>query len=269
MTSVPSPADDPAVDHEPEVLTEVVGGSTLLVTLNRPHVRNAVDDGLARGLAAAIDRLDGDPALRAGVLTGAGKGFCSGMDLRAFAAGERGEVAGRGFAGITERGPSKPLIAAVEGFALAGGFEIVLAGDLIVAASDAVLGLPEVTRGITAAAGGLLRLPRRIPYHLAMEAALTGAPFDAPRAHALGLVNRLAVPGSAVDDALALAETLARNAPLSVEASKRVVRDSGGWSDGEAWDRQREILEPVQSSDDAREGAVAFTERRAPVWRGR
>jgi enoyl-CoA hydratase/carnithine racemase len=179
---------------DPAVLSEAADG-VLTVTLNRPEARNAVNRQLAGAVAAALEGLDADDDLRVGVITGAGGTFCSGMDLKAFAAGERPTVAGRGFAGIAQRAARKPLIAAVEGYALAGGFEVALACDLIVAARDARFGIPEVKRGLVAAAGGLLRLPRRIPYHLAMELALTGEPVDAPRAKELGIVNRLAEPG--------------------------------------------------------------------------
>jgi enoyl-CoA hydratase/carnithine racemase len=250
------------------VLTERRDG-VLLITLNRPEQRNAVDAALARGIAAALDELDGAPELRVGVLTGAGKGFCAGMDLKAFVAGERPHVGDRGFAGITQRASEKPLIAAIEGFAVAGGLEVALACDLIVAARGARLGIPEVKRGLVAAAGALLRLPRRIPYHLAMELALTGEPIDAERAAAVGLVNRLVEPGEALAEALALAAALAANGPLALAASKRILVESAGWPLEEQWARQGEIAGPVLLSEDAREGAIAFAEKRAPVWRGR
>src|SRR4051795_2733840 len=195
------------------VLTEA-GDGVLLITLNRPDARNAVNAALAAGLAAALDRLDADDDLQAGILTGAGKGFSAGMDLKAFVAGESPHVEGRGFAGIVQGPPRKPLIAAVEGFAVAGGFEIALACDLVVAARDARFGIPEVKRGLVAAGGGLLRLPSRIPYHLAMELALTGDPIGAERAEAVGLVSRLTAPGEALPGALELAATIAANGPL-------------------------------------------------------
>jgi enoyl-CoA hydratase/carnithine racemase len=204
----------------------------------------------------------------AGVITGAGKSFCTGMDLKAFLAGERPSVRDRGFAGIVEKPPQKPMIAAVEGHAIAGGFEIVLACDLIVAASNAVFGLPEVKRGLVAAGGGLLRLPGRVPYHLAMEWALTGAFIPAEQARAVSLVNRLTPPGGALPAALELAAAIAANGPLAVRATKRIIAASGAWPPDEAFDRQREISEPVRSSEDAREGARAFAEKRAPHWRG-
>jgi enoyl-CoA hydratase len=250
------------------VLTER-RGDVLVITLNRPDARNAVNGALAEGIAAALDELDGDDALRVGVLTGAGKGFSSGMDLKAFVAGERPYVEDRGFAGITQRSSRKPLIAAIEGFAVAGGFEIALSCDLIVAARGARLGIPEVKRSLVAAAGALFRLPRRIPYHLAMELALTGDPIDAERAHQLGLVNRLAEPGGALDAALELAAAIVKNGPLALIASKEIVRNALDWTEAEAWEKQGAIAGPVMVSQDAREGAIAFAEKRDPVWKGR
>jgi len=253
---------------EPAVLTEERDG-VLLVTLNRPAQRNAVNAAVAEGIAAALDTLDADPGLRVGILTGAGKGFCAGMDLKAFVAGERPSVEGRGFAGIVQRAADKPLIAAVEGFAVAGGFEVALACDLIVAARGARFGIPEVTRGLVAAAGALLRLPRRIPYHLAMELALTGGLVDAARLAEVGLVSRLVEPGAAVGAALELAETIAANGPLAVAASKRILVEAPAWPADEAWARQAQISDPVRVSADAREGSLAFAEKRAPRWQGR
>jgi enoyl-CoA hydratase len=256
------------MSSEDPVLTDERDG-VLLVTLNRPEQRNAVNGAVAEGIAAALDRLDGEAALRAGVLTGAGKGFCAGMDLKAFVAGERPSAGDRGFAGIVQRPPQKPLIAAVEGFAVAGGFEIALACDLIVAARGARFGIPEVKRGLVAAGGALLRLPRRIPYHLAMELALTGEPIDAERAHAVGLVSRLVEPSATVDAALELAAAIAANGPLALAASKRILVEAPGWPPDELWERQAAISDPVRSSADAREGALAFAEKRPPRWQGR
>jgi len=253
---------------DPAVLTEVRDGA-LLVTLNRPEQRNAVNRAVAEGIAAALDQLDGDPSLRVGVLTGAGKGFCAGMDLKAFVAGEKPSVEGRGFAGIVQRASEKPLIAAVEGFAVAGGFEIALACDLIVAARGARFGIPEVKRGLVAAGGALLRLPQRIPYHLAMELALTGELVDAARMAEVGLVNRLVEPGAAVAAACELAQTVAANGPLALAASKRILVEAPSWPAGEQWTRQAEISDPVRASEDAREGSLAFAEKRAPRWQGR
>jgi enoyl-CoA hydratase len=250
------------------VLTERRDG-VLLITLNRPEARNAVNLALAEGLAAALDALDADDALSVGVLAGAGRGFSAGMDLKAFVAGERPYVGDRGFAGITQRAARKPLIAAIEGFAMAGGFEIALACDLIVASRGARLGVPEVKRSLVAAAGALLRLPRRMPYGMAMELALTGEPILAERAHELGVVNRLAEPGGAVDAALALAAEIARNGPLALAATKAILEAQFDWSEEEFWARQGEISDPVFGSEDAREGATAFAEKRDPVWKGR
>ena len=241
----------------------------LLITLNRPQARNAVNSALAHGLAAATDELDGDDELKVGVLTGAGGSFCAGMDLKAFVAGESPQVEGRGFAGIAERPPRKPMIAEIEGYALAGGLEVALACDVIVAARDARLGIPEAKRGLIAAAGALIRLPRRIPYHLAMELALTGDPIGAERAHAVGLVNRVAEPGQAVDVALEVASAIAVNGPLAVDASKKIVSASQDWTEEQAWREQAETAAAIMGSEDAREGATAFAEKRAPVWRGR
>jgi enoyl-CoA hydratase len=250
------------------VLTER-RGRVLLITINRPDQRNAVNAAVSHGIAAALDELDADPGLSVGVLTGAGKGFCAGMDLKAFVAGERPHVEGRGFAGITQRSADKPLIAAIEGFAVAGGLEVALACDLIVAARGARLGVPEVKRSLVAAGGALLRLPRVLPRNVASELALTGDPMQAERAYELGLVNRLAEPGQALDAALQLAETIAANGPLALAATKRIMVESVDWPDAEFFERQREISDPVFASEDAREGATAFSERRDPVWKGR
>ena len=254
-------------ESEAAVLTER-RGNVLLITLNRPDARNAVNAALAAGIAGALDELDSDRALALGVLTGAGKGFSAGMDLKAFVAGESAWVGDRGFAGIAQRASSKPLIAAIEGFAVAGGFEIALACVLIVAAQGARLGIPEVKRSLVAAGGALLRLPRRIPYHAAMELALTGDPISAERGYELGIVNRLAEPGESVEAALALAGQIAVNAPLALIASKRILELQWEWEGAEAWTLQREIVDPVFHSADAREGATAFAEKREPVWRG-
>jgi enoyl-CoA hydratase len=259
--------DDALTDQDP-VLRERRDG-VLLITLNRPEARNAVNLAVAEGVAAALDELDGSDDLSVGVLTGAGKGFCAGMDLKAFVSGQRPWVGDRGFAGIVRRPPVKPLIAAVEGFAVAGGLEIALSCDLIVAARGAKLGIPEVKRSLVAAGGALLRLPRRIPYHAAMELALTGDPIPAERAHELGLVNRLAEPGGAVDVALGLASEIAVNAPLALIASKRILQEQHDWSAAEMWERQSVLSDPVFASEDAREGATAFAEKRPAVWRGR
>jgi enoyl-CoA hydratase/carnithine racemase len=250
-----------------EVLTER-RDRVLVITINRPDVRNAINTAAATAIADAVDELDDSEDLVAGVITGAGRSFCTGMDLKAFLAGERPSVRDRGFAGIVEKPPEKPMIAAVEGHAIAGGFEIVLACDLIVAADNAVFGLPEVKRGLVAAGGGLLRLPHRVPYHLALEWALTGGFISAQQAHAVSLVNRLTPVGGALAVALELATGIAANGPLAVRATKKIIASSSAWAPDEAFDRQREISEPVRASADAREGARAFAEKRAPRWRG-
>jgi enoyl-CoA hydratase len=239
----------------------------LVVTLNRPDQRNAVNAEVAQGIAAALDELDADVSLSVGIVTGAGGFFCAGMDLKAFAAGQTPWVAGRGFAGITERASDKPLIAAIEGFAVAGGLEIALACDLIVAAAGAKLGIPEVKRSLVAAGGGLLRLPRMLPRNIANELALTGDLIPAERAHELGLVNRVTEPGAALDAAVALAITIAANGPLALAGTKQILRESVDWPQAEAFERQRAIWEPIFASEDAKEGATAFAEKRAPIWR--
>jgi enoyl-CoA hydratase len=256
------------MNDEPAVLTER-RERVLLITINRPDQRNAVNAAVARGIAGALDELDGADDLFVGVLTGAGKGFCAGMDLKAFVAGEAPYADDRGFAGITQRASTKPLIAAVEGFAVAGGLEVALSCDVIVAGRGAKLGIPEVKRSLVAAAGALLRLPRALPRNVAMELALTGEPIAAERGYELGLVNRLADPGQAVRVALELAETIAGNGPLALRATKRILTESLDWPDSEFFDRQAEITGPVMGSEDAREGSIAFAEKRPPVWQGR
>jgi enoyl-CoA hydratase len=253
----------------PEVVLTEVDGPVAVVTIDRPTARNAVNEAVASAMAAALDDLDARTEIRVIVLTGAGGTFCAGMDLKGFLTGENPLAGGRGFGGIVERPPAKPVIAAVEGYALAGGFEIALACDLIVASEEATFGLPEVTRGLVAAAGGLLRLPRRIPYHLAMEIALTGGRVPAARLQHAGLITRLVPAGQALDQARQLAFLIAENAPLALEATKRVVVESADWPSADAFARQNEITAPVFSSADAMEGAAAFAEKRAPVWRGK
>jgi enoyl-CoA hydratase/carnithine racemase len=242
---------------------------TLVITINRPEQRNAVNAAVAEGIARSLDALDADQQLSIGIITGAGKGFCAGMDLKAFVSGERPWCGERGFAGITRRAAAKPLIAAIEGFAVAGGLEVALACDLIVASRGAKLGIPEVKRSLVAAGGGLLRLPRVLPRNVAMELALTGDPLLAERGYELGLVNRLTEPGAALDAALELAAQISVNAPLALIASKRIMAESVDWPDSEFFDRQEELSGPVFDSEDAREGATAFAEKRAPVWQGR
>lgn len=246
-----------------EVRTERIG-TTLLITIDRPRARNAVNAAVAAGLATALDELESDPTLRAGVLTGAENTFSAGMDLKAALQGESPEIPGRGFGGLTEAELTKPLIAAVEGFAMGGGFELALGCDLIVAAENAKFGLPEVKRGLIAAGGGVIRLPKRIPHHLAMEFLLTGEPVTGRRAGELGLVNRVTPDGDAAAVALQLAEKLAENAPLALAAVKKIVRGS----EAEAFAVQREETKKLMQSADVREGMTAFAERRAPKWTG-
>src|SRR3982074_3300959 len=261
-------ADQAVATSTEPVLTER-RGNVLLITLNRPEVRNAVNAARAAGVAGALDELDADDGLSVGVLTGAGGFFCAGMDLGAFVKGESPWFGDRGFAGIAQRSARKPLIAAIEGFAVAGGMEIALACDLIVRARGAKMGIPEVTRPLVAAGGALLRLPRRMPYHVVMELALTGDPLPAERFHELGLVNRLKEPGGPVAAGLELAGRLAKNGPLALVASKEILQKQFDWSSEEMWEKQGAISGPVFASEDAKEGANAFKEKREPAWQGR
>lgn len=266
MTERHSPMQMTRSTPSADPITVTTHGHALVITLNRPEVRNAIDLPTAEAVAVALDELDERDDLRVGVLTGAGRGFCAGMDLDAFSRGVRPWIGDRGFCGITERGSTKPLIAAVEGFALAGGLEIALACDLIVAATDARLGIPEVSRGLIAAGGGLLRLPQRLPRGIALELALTGDPISGARAYELGLINVASAPGSALTDALTLAARIAENAPSAVATSKRVIHHAADWGDDGFWEQQAPIAERVLASADAHEGARAFIERRPPVW---
>lgn len=250
-----------------EVLTEVRDG-VLIVTLNRPEAKNAANKALSEQVAAAMDRLDGEDDLRVGIITGAGGTFCSGMDLKGFLRGETPHVKGRGFAGLTEAPPKKPLIAAVDGYALAGGFEIMISCDLIVANKDAKFGIPEAKRGLAAAAGGLVRLPRQINPRLAMELALTGDFIGAQRAYDVGLINRV-TDGPALDAALELAAAITANGPLAVARSKQVIVESREWAEADMWRKQGETLGNLFMTEDAREGAAAFAEKRKPNWKGR
>lgn len=252
----------------PAVLVEAREG-VLVITINRPGARNAINGDVARGIAAAIDELDGTEELRVGVLTGAGGTFCSGMDLKSFLTGDVPHVPGRGFGGITQAPPRKPLIGAVEGWAVAGGFELLLACDLVVAAETARLGVPEVTRSLVAGAGAALLLPQRIPQAIALELLLTGEPITAQRAADLGLVNRVTPQGGALEGALTLAASIAANGPLAVVVTKQIARAGADWGFTEGWAHQEELMRPVFASEDAVEGATAFAEKRAPVWKGR
>ncbi|MFF1450303.1 crotonase/enoyl-CoA hydratase family protein [Streptomyces sp. NPDC058274] len=251
------------------VLAEFHDDGTTVITINRPEARNAINRAVAEGIAAALDEMDRRDDQVVGVITGAGGSFCSGMDLKAFLAGENPSIEGRGLAGMTEAPPRKPMIAAVEGYALAGGCELMLACDMAVAAQDARFGIPEVKRGLVAAAGGLLRLPQRIPYAIAMEIALTGDFLDAQTARTYGLVNRITEKGGALEGALELARTISRNGPLAVRVTKQVMAEAPKWPAGQAWERMRAITGPVFASEDAKEGPRAFAEKRAPRWTGR
>lgn len=250
-----------------EVLTQVEDG-VLIVTINRPAARNAMTKAAAEAIAAAMDRLDADDDLRIGILTGAGGTFCSGMDLKGFLRGESPFVEGRGFGGVVQAPPAKPLIAAVEGYALAGGLELMIACDLVVAKADAKFGIPEAKRGLVAAAGGVMMLPDQIPERIAMEMALTGDFMDTERALQIGLINRV-TDGGALDAAKELAATIAANGPLAVKVSKQIIRESRGWPMDERYDRQAKLIAPVFASQDAREGATAFAEKRKPNWQGK
>lgn len=245
-----------------------VDGNVAVLAINRPQVRNAIDFDTATAISAALDGLEADSSVRAIVITGRGGFFSAGMDLKAFSSsGQRPIVEGRGAFGVVENPPAKPLIAAVEGAALGGGLEIAMAADLIVAAEDARLGLPEVARGLVATAGGVLRLPSRIPRSLALEMIMTGAPISAARAYEIGLVNHVVPTGETLTRATEIARAIARNAPMAVRAAKAVANRAHGWSDADAFMLQRRYTDPVRESADAAEGAKAFVEKRDPVWR--
>jgi enoyl-CoA hydratase len=251
-----------------EVLVEQRDG-VQVITINRPEAKNALNRAVAERVAAAVDELDASDELRVGVLTGAGGTFSAGMDLKAFLRGESPAIEGRGLCGITQTPPRKPVVGAVEGWALAGGFELLLACDLVVAAETARFGVPEVKRSLVAAGGAALLLPRRVPYALALELLLTGDPLTAPRAAEIGLVNRLTPEGGALEGALSLAATIAQNGPLAVAATKAIARGTADWSFAQGWQEQAALTAPVFASEDAREGATAFAEKRSQVWKGR
>ena len=239
-------------------------GRVLIITMNRPEAKNAINGDLSNGLWAAIQELNTDPTLTAAVLTGSGGAFCSGMDLKAFA---KGEDIGP-LTTFLQNGADKPLIGAIEGFALAGGLEVALACDLLVAAEGARLGIPEVKVGLFAAGAGVIRLPSRVGYGKAMEMAITGDPISAEDGLQFGLIARLAAPGTAVDVAIELAERVAKNAPLAVAASKKMIRATQGSSEEELWKLQGTLVGPVFTSNDAKEGPAAFAEKRDPNWSG-
>jgi len=251
-----------------EVLVEHRGAVQVIV-INRPEARNALNGAVAAGIRDAVDELDGLDELRAGVLTGAGGTFSSGMDLKAFLGGEVPSFPGRGLCGITQTPPRKPLVGAAEGWALAGGFELLLACDLVVAGASARFGVPEVKRSLVAGAGGALLLAKRVPRALALELLLTGDPIDAARAAEIGLVNRVVPEGGALEAAVELAERIAANGPLAVMATKQIALSGGDWPPEQCWDQAAALTAAVFASQDAREGARAFAEKRAPVWRGR
>jgi len=251
-----------------EVLVEHRGAVQVIV-INRPEARNALNGAVAAGIRDAVDELDGLDELRAGVLTGAGGTFSSGMDLKAFLGGEVPSFPGRGLCGITQTPPRKPLVGAAEGWALAGGFELLLACDLVVAGASARFGVPEVKRSLVAGAGGALLLAQRVPRALALELLLTGDPIDAARAAEIGLVNRVVPEGGALEAAVELAERIAANGPLAVTATKQIALSGGDWPPEQCWDQAAGLTAAVFASQDAREGARAFAEKRAPVWRGR
>jgi enoyl-CoA hydratase len=253
------------------VIEYTTEGHVAVITINRPDARNAVNGDVAQGIEDAIDRLEGDDSLWLGILTGVPPVFCAGADLKEINAGRAANLNTKrgGFAGITSRDRTKPIIAAVDGPALAGGTEICLACDLIVASSSAKFGIPEVKRCLVAAGGGLFRLPRKIPFNIAMELTLTGDPIDAERAHHFGLVNYLTEPGGALDRAKELARQIEANAPVAVRASRRVVLASATEDESTGWRLSGEAFAEALSSEDSKEGLMAFIEKRPPNWAGK
>ena len=257
------------MDELPIRLDRRADNRLLVITIDRPHRRNAFDGATSRAMQAALDDYDDDADLRCAIVTGAEGTFSAGADLLAVAAGDWPEADRRGLFGMLQRPPRKPIIAAVEGHALAGGLELCLSCDLIVASREAVMGLPEAKRSLVAIGGGLFRLPRRIPYHVAMDMALTGRSVTAEDMHRLGLVNRVTEPGAALEGAVDLATEIVAAGPLATIASKAIIRHSADWTEDEAWTRQRDYSSPVESSEDFQEGLRAFAEKRPPVWQAR
>ena len=245
-------------------------GRVAVVTLNRPEARNAVSGELAQALEGAIDKLEADDDVWVGILAGNGPVFCAGADLKAVASGKANLGTSRGgFGGFVTLERTKPVIAAVEGPAVAGGCELVLACDLVVASSDAAFGLPEVKRSLVAMAGGTTRLPKRVPQNIAMELALTGDTMNAERAYQHGLVNILCEPGDAINEAMNLAERINANAPLAVRATRQAISQGAMVSDDEGIRIAVELFKPVAASEDAKEGPLAFVEKRLPEWKAR
>ncbi|MGK2948141.1 MAG: crotonase/enoyl-CoA hydratase family protein [Acidimicrobiales bacterium] len=246
-------------------------GPFAVIKINRPEARNAVNGAVAQGIEEAIDQIEADDSVWVGILTGEPPVFCAGADLKEINSGNAGGLATAkgGFAGIVQRERTKPIIAAVDGPALAGGTEIVLSCDLVVASSTATFGIPEVKRSLVAGAGGLFRLGRKIPLNIAMELTLTGDPIDAARAHHFGLVNRLVEPGQALDEAIALAEQICANAPVAVRESRKIVLGATNAPDDVGWQMSAHGMGVAMSSEDFSEGLTAFIEKRPPVWKGR
>ncbi|AHH19999.1 putative enoyl-CoA hydratase [Nocardia nova SH22a] len=266
--SIYPPTELGEATHE-AIRTEVVEKHILIITIDRPERRNAFDGATARAMETTIDEFEADDSLRVAILTGSDVVFSAGQDLIAAAGGDMATTERRGGFGIMAQPPAKPLIAAVEGHALAGGLELCLACDLIVSSRTASMGLPEAARSLVAVGGGCFRLPKRIPYHLAMELILTGKPWPATHFADLGLVNRLTEPGHALAGALELARAIVAAGPLAVRASKQIAMHAHDWTDDEAWRKQWEYASAITDSEDLREGLRAFAEKRTPVWKGR
>jgi enoyl-CoA hydratase len=247
-------------------------GHVVILTINRPEARNAINGPVSLAMSGYMDELAEDPDCWVVVITGSGdKAFSAGMDLKAFASGEGGDIMGAsgGFGGLTQRTFPKPIIAAVNGSALAGGFEIMLSCDLVVAAEHATFGIPEAKRGLIAGAGGLIRMPKRLPTAIALELAMTGDTIDAARAFELGLVNRVVPSSVVIEEAVSLGDRIAANAPLAVRYSKSVMKQAAEVSEAEGWKINAEAVGVVFTSADAMEGPVAFAEKRPPNWQGK